>query len=334
MINVWDFDGGEGAAGKSLIELQQAVAHALNVKWLDAEAMPGKTLFIDAEDGDQVIHKRLADILQHHAKRFADLKDRFYPYSLLNQDPVLAALGKRSGRIEPTPMFDSLTEMVGDIKPILTVIASSANVFAGNEIDRSQVQQFVSMLTRLAILASGSVVLISHPSLAGINTDTGLSGSTQWHNAVRARFYIKGVKSEEGEPRGNRRVIEFRKNQYGPVSSEILLEYRNGLFVPVDNTTVDRAVREQQADDAFLEVARLLIAQNQDLSPMETSHNYAPTKIAEHPRSGTIRKEELKAAMQRLLDAGRIHILETGPASKRKKQLRLGTNPNPMEPAL
>jgi RecA-family ATPase len=191
------------------------------------------------------------------------------------------------------------------------------------------------MLTRLAILGSGGVVLISHPSLAGINTDSGLSGSTQWHNAVRARFYIKGVKSEQGEPTGNQRVIEFRKNQYGPVSSAIVLEYRNGLFLPVDATTVDQAVREQQADDTFLEVARLLIDQNQDLSPLETSRHYAPTKIAEHPRSGTIRKQELKAAMQRLLDAGRIYIETTpGPPSRQKKQIRLGSNPSPTDEAM
>ena len=45
-------------------------------------------------------------------------------------------------------------------------IASSADVFAGNEIDRSQVRQLVRMLTRIAIVSNGGVMLITHPSLA------------------------------------------------------------------------------------------------------------------------------------------------------------------------
>src|SRR5215510_11515525 len=117
-------------------------------------------------------------------------------------------------------------QAIGDIKPVSVTIASSANVFAGNEIDQSQVQQFISMLTRLAMLANGSLNLISHPSLTGINTDTGLSGNTQWHNAVRARSYLKSVKPEAGEqPDTDLRELVFKKNNYGPVSESIVLRY-------------------------------------------------------------------------------------------------------------
>jgi hypothetical protein len=45
--------------------------------------------------------------------------------------------------------------------------------------NRSQVQQFINLTTRLAIVANGALVLITHPSLTGINTGSGLSGSTQ-----------------------------------------------------------------------------------------------------------------------------------------------------------
>jgi hypothetical protein len=33
-------------------------------------------------------------------------------------------------------------------------------------------------------------MLLSHPSLTGINSGTGLSGTTGWHNSVRARMYF------------------------------------------------------------------------------------------------------------------------------------------------
>ena len=116
-------------------------------------------------------------------------------------------------------------------------IASSANVYAGSEIERGQVQQFIGLLTRLAIIANGAVVLVSHPSLTGIASDTGLSGNTQWHNAVRARFYLKGVKPDAGEQADtDLRELVFKKNNYGPISEDVLLRYQNGLFLPVGGT--------------------------------------------------------------------------------------------------
>jgi hypothetical protein len=179
---------GEGAAGKSTIYLQLAAAHALGRDWLGAKPQPGSALFIDAEDGERVIHKRLGDILHFHGARFADVVGKLHLLSLAGEDATLGAFGRRSSKIEPTALYRQLSEMAGDLKPTTIGLASSANMFAGNEIDRSQVNQFIGLLTRIAIVTRGSLVLISHPSLTGIETKTGLSGSTQWHNAVRARF--------------------------------------------------------------------------------------------------------------------------------------------------
>jgi hypothetical protein len=302
LFNIWDLDGvevpvqvwsvpdripvghttlfsGEGAAGKSLIELQACVAHAIDVNWLGNSVRPGRALFIDAEDDTGAIHHRLYDILRHHGRRFADTRDKLYVKSLFAQDAVMAVGNRKSGRVETTILYEQILEMVGDLKPVRITIASSANIFAGNELDRTQVQQLVTHLTRLATIASGSLVLVSHPSLTGIKTDSGLSGSTQWHNAVRARVYIKGIKEVEGEPQGNLRIIEFRKNQYGPLTEEIVVKYHNGLFVPA-NTTVDQAARDEQADSVYLMVLKILTEQNQDLSPAPKAHNSAATMIS------------------------------------------------------
>ncbi len=111
---------------------------------------------------------------------------------------MLGAL-TRGGKVEPTARYKQLLEAAGDIKPKMIGIASSADVFARSEIDRSQVKQFISLLTRVAIVAGGSVNLIAHPSLTGIATGSGLSGSTQWHNSVHARAYMTSVEPEEGE---------------------------------------------------------------------------------------------------------------------------------------
>jgi RecA-family ATPase len=82
-----------------------------------------------------------------------------------------------------------------------------ADVFGGSEIDRSQVRQFVALTRQIAIAANGYVIMSAHPSLAGINSNNGLSGSTQWHNSVRARGYLH----TEGDPLPN--DLAFRLQQ-------------------------------------------------------------------------------------------------------------------------
>jgi RecA-family ATPase len=140
-------------------------------------------MFIDAEDEAAELHRRLANILDHYSAPFADaIKGGLHMMSLAGQDAVLAA-PHRTGKIEPTALFKRFLQAAGDLKPKMIGIASSANVYAGSEIDRAQVQQFLSLMTKLAIAANGAVVLDTHPSLTGINSDSGLSGSPACHNS-------------------------------------------------------------------------------------------------------------------------------------------------------
>jgi RecA-family ATPase len=188
-------------------------------------------------------------------------------------------------------------------------IASSANVFAGSESDRSQVQQFVALLTRVAILANGSVQLISHPSLAGINSDTGLSGSTQWHNAVRARSYLKGIKPEAGEqPDNDIRELVFRKNQCGTLSNRVVLKYANGLFLPVPGmASLDRLAQAAKAQEVFLTLLKRFTRENRNLCA-NPGRGYAPKEFAaeEEARKANLRKADFQDAMRQLFKDGKI----------------------------
>jgi RecA-family ATPase len=301
---------GEGAAGKSTSQLHLSAAHVLGRDWLGTMPAQGPALFIDAEDDDKVIHRRLAAVTSHYNVRFADLiKGGLHLISLYGQDAVLATVS-RGGKVEPTPLYQQILEAVGDIKPIMTGLASSANFFAGNELDRGQVQQFISLMTRLAIVADGATVLISHPSLTGIANDTGISGNTQWHNAVRARFYMKGIKPENGdEPDGDLREIVFKKNNYGPVSESITLRYQNGLFLPVSGIgLLDQAAQDAKADEVFLDLLDRFTAENRNVSD-KASRSYAPAlfvKEEEAKRAGFTRSKVFEAAMRRLFKAKKI----------------------------
>src|SRR5262249_51283169 len=185
------------------------------------------------------------------------------------------------------------------IKPRMISLASSANMFAGNELDRAQVQQFVSLLTRVTRTSKGGLILISHPSLAGLSTGTGLSGSTQWHNSVRARFYIKAAENDDeddAEPRTDARTIEFLKNNYGPVSSSVTVQYRDGVFAPWTQDEAAAAAKREKAKEVFLTILRRFNQQNRHASP-NPRRPYAPPQFPEE--GGALQDGVSKHAPQR-----------------------------------
>jgi RecA-family ATPase len=170
-------------------------------------------------------------------------------------------------------------------------------------------RQFVGLLTRVAIVANGAVVLVSHPSLTGITSDSGISGTTQWHNAVRARFYMKGIKPEAGEqPDNDLREIVFKKNQYGPASASIIVRYQNGLFLPVPGmASLEKVARDARAEEIFLDLLQRLTSDNRRVSDRK-SPTYAPAVFARESAAlkAGITSNDLAAAMRRLFEAKKI----------------------------
>lgn len=314
---------GEGAAGKSTLALQLCAAHSLERDWLGSMPERGPAVFIDAEDDEVVIHRRLAAVVQHYGVKFKQLIDGgLHLMSLAGKDAVLATVSK-GGKVEATALYTLLVQAAADLKPTMICMASSANFFAGNEMDRAQVQQFIGMMTKLAIVANGTTVLISHPSLSGISSDSGTSGSTQWHNAVRARCFIRGVKADQQDdsgdrPDGNLREIFWKKSNYGPVSESIVLQWKDGLFLPVAGiTSFDAMAQAALADDVFIAVLKRLTRENRWVS-VKPGANYAPAKFAQEAeaKKANVRKDALTAAMLRLFERNVIWNLAYGKPSR------------------
>jgi RecA-family ATPase len=223
---------GEGAIGKSIVLMQLCAAHALGRDWLNAMPEPGPTIYIGCEDEADELHRRMVGVMAYYGAPMSDLTGRFYPISLAGQDTILAS-PSRSGIIQPTPLFARLQDAACDIKPKLIGLDTAADIFGGQENDRAQVRQFITLLRGMAIRANSTILICSHPSITGINTGTGLSGSTGWHNSVRARAYMHAVKTQAGEePDPELRELEFMKNNYGPIAERILLRWKGGVFVP------------------------------------------------------------------------------------------------------
>src|SRR6516165_10628328 len=181
-LNQGGLFSGEGGTGKSIIEMMKDVAHVAGKDWLGSQPELGPAFYLGAEDDTDELHIRLATIAKHYQVTFKQLiTGGLHVLCLLGKDATLCATTGKSGRVEVTQLYRQLYERAGDIKPKNISIDTLSRAFAGSEIDRVQVYAFAMHMQAVAMVAGGSVTVLSHPSLSGINSGSGISGSTAWH---------------------------------------------------------------------------------------------------------------------------------------------------------
>jgi RecA-family ATPase len=308
---------GDGGSGKTLIVMQLIAAASLRTQWFGRDVSIGPCLYYGAEDEADELHRRLKSIVASAGRELSEL-DGIRLIPMAGSDAVLAE-PDRNGHLAATALFKKLESETKALRPKLIVIDPSADVFGGDEINRSQVRKFVSMLRGLAIDYDCAVLLLSHPSLTGLNSGTGTSGSTAWNNSVRSRLYLQTTSPET-------RTLKVVKANHGKVGDEILIRWNDGVYDLDDGPDPVLAnVLNKSADDMFMAVFAKLTAQGQAVGP-NVGPSYAPKKISSHPDAKGYSKGDLAAAMQRLLDLGWLRIEVTGPPSRRYTQLMAALN--------
>jgi len=305
--------GGDGGTGKSLVALQLAVAAATGTQWLGRTISHGRVIFISAEDDQDELHRRLADIAQTNGLDFSDLTDLTIR-SLAGEDSLLAIESQL--KLIETTLFAELDARAATDEPVLIVIDTLADVFPGNENDRSQARQFISILRHLALKRACAVVLLAHPSLSGLNSGAGTSGSTAWNNSVRSRLYMSRIVQDGNEPDPDRRILATKKANYGRIGGEIALTYRNGVFIE-DGTPdgLDRMAIGAKAERVFMRLLRELTGQCRYVSATP-SVSFAPSVFAKHPKAEGMTMSALRIAMDHLFTRGEIVVMTRGRASK------------------
>jgi RecA-family ATPase len=304
------------------------VAHVVGGDWLHSLPEIGPAFYLGAEDDVDELHIRLAAIVKHYRTTFADVTaNGLHVLPLLGKDAVLCA-ASRSGKVETTALYQQIYEAAGDIKPKNISIDPLTRAFAGNEIDRTQVYAFASYMQRLAMAADGSVTVLSHPSLQGMNSGSGLSGSTAWHGAFRFRQYLTSAKPNDGEqPDSDLRQLEFKKNQYGPLGETIVVRYQNGLFLPERGiSNLETAAREAAADRIFIDLLKRFAETGRNLSHNKSSPNYAPKVFAAEAESkqAKLRKADFEEAMRRLFANKKLVVKNYGKPSNPHERIEVG----------
>jgi RecA-family ATPase len=321
--------GGDGGTGKSLVTLQLAVAMATSTPWLGLQTSPGKAIVLSAEDELDEIHRRLHQICFRREIRMEALT-QLSIIPLAGKSALLVTQDRSRATTQTTPLWEALREVLTETRPKMLIIDTLADVFGGDEINRVQTRTFIGLLRGLALEFDVAIVLLAHPSLSGMSSGSGSSGSTAWSNSVRSRLYFERVK-EDGDG-GNGRVLSTKKANYAAVGSQVKVRWRDGVFEnELANPNPEKAevlrASEAKIDGLFLKLLTEVVAHGRSVSP-NPSASYAPTFFETLADGAGTKAKAFAAAMERLLKADAIHIALSGPPSKRRSQLLPGKSPD------
>lgn len=222
---------GDGGLGKSLLLQQLMTAAAKGIPWLGMRTEACRSLAVFCEDDVDELHRRQERINAHYGLRMTDL-DGMMIESRPGRDCVLMQFKQWGGDGREMPMLHQLRYAAKQHGAKIVVLDTVADVFSGNEIDRNQPRVFIRALRKLALELQGCVILTQHPSNEGINSGSGRSGSTGWHNSVRSRLYLTGPKRKpDDDGPTDQRVLKTMKSNYSRSGGKLNLRWDKGVFV-------------------------------------------------------------------------------------------------------
>lgn len=318
--------GGDGGVGKSLLAQQLATAMAIGQPFLGIEphADPVPSLSLFCEDDLEELHFRQRHINTHYRCDMGDLAAMTL-LSRVGEENGLMAFERRTDEGQVTPLYHQLEHRIRESGVELIIIDTAADSFLGNENIRTQVRQYVAALRRLARINDGGVLLMAHPSLTGLNTGSGLSGSTAWHNSVRGRLYLSKPPTIDGEEeQSDARILKLMKSNYGRAGEQLKLVWRDHVFALDDQgrgwsgNVVDRI----ELDNAVLAGLRKLLGNGALIAADPDAKTGFANKVRNLPSCRHLSWQTVIAAQERLIASGRIEKVEMGPPSKRRVYVR------------
>jgi len=237
---------GDGGLGKTLLAQQLACSASLGARWLGLETTKSRTLAVLCEDDLGELHRRHNDIKAALGYGVGNPFDDALLWPRIGRDNLLMHWGSAKAA-SPGPFLEKLEQRLDRLEPSLLILDTLADFYGGLELDRLQVNYFVKailggMIRRRPGL---TILLLGHPSVRGMESDAGFSGSTAWNNAVRSRLYL--TRPKDGA-QGDRMLTRGKAN-YSASGAEtgLRLTYESGVF---------RLVEEVDEGDPILWAAK------------------------------------------------------------------------------
>jgi RecA-family ATPase len=302
---------GSGGEGKTTIVQQLATACAIGHTWFGLSVRQCNSLLLFCEDDLDEMHRRQEVINASYGCDFASLEAmRWLPR--LGDDNVLMTFDR--GKALLTATFEQLLA-AAEARPVgLIATDTLADVFGGNESDRSQSRLFVQQaLGQLARRTGAAVLALAHPSLTGVNSGSGASGSTSWVGTFRSHLFLSTPEGEEGEVADdNARILTRKKTNVARRGETLELQWRDGVFVAKQAPTgIIASIERRTARRVFLELLQRTVDENQPVTSNSRSGNYAPRLFVTRPERERFKVPDFSRAMQELFASGEIKNVET-----------------------
>lgn len=171
-----------------------------------------------------------------------------------------------------TPSFDALSELYRSTKSRVLIIDNASDVYAANEVERSNVSKFIRSLTKLVRSNGGAAILLSHidKASAKARTTESYSGSTAWNNAARSRLSLS---SQNG-----RLILQHLKSNRGRLAADIDLEWQQGVPMLINSPSsiaLGGACLEEQVRGAVLNLIAACNRRGENISVESQARNNA-----------------------------------------------------------
>lgn len=227
---------GDGGLGKSILGMQLLTAVAAGIPWLGHGVPQGVAYGLFCEDTEDILQLRQIAISEHYNVRDEDLRHLYINDRAIDETKLF---GRRSD-LHPldagwTPLWQRYCATLRRLRPVVNVIDTAAAVFGGNENDRDQVGEFIRGLKKLSIELAMATVIFAHPSVEGMKSGRGASGSTGWANTARAHIYFtRPDDPEANDPDDEIREVITRKHNYGKKALPFRVKWHEGCYVPME----------------------------------------------------------------------------------------------------
>jgi RecA-family ATPase len=349
---------GPGGMGKTSNDMVEAIAMVTGRNLLGEQ--PEERLrvwFHNGEDPRDEIDRRLAAICQHFKIPQEELTGWLWTTSG-NEFPLRVAKGYANFEVNAV-LVRQISAAISDNQIDLAIFDPLVTLHSVSEIDTGKMDGVIRLFAGIADETDAAIELAHHvrKPAAGSAADYDvhdIRGVAAITDAVRAARVLNRMNERDAEAAGCseiERLSRFRvdraKGNYSPAQVAtwrqfINIELPNGDDVGVvapwnfpgqGEQTPEKAAADQKAEHVFLQLLDKFTARGANVSA-NSGPTYAPAKFAEEREAKTARvsKAALKAAMNRLLDSGRIRTEPFGRDSRNSRRLVRGQGTQEAQP--
>lgn len=321
---------GDGGTGKSLMTLQLAMACSVGDPWLGLTInAPGPALYISAEDARDEVSRRVQEIAKAMGRPVSDFGD----VQLRSLAGECALLAHDNEPLIPTALYHEIKAFIGDHNPRVVILDTLADLYPANENERSKVRQFMGLLKRIAIEEEVTVIMLAHPSLSGMSSGSGTSGSTAWNNSARSRLYLTRLDKKDSNYSENARRLTNHKLNYGAQGSHIDIHWNDGAFTveapqSPEMVKMSLEIANAEIDAFFIEMLTTFASQGLTVSA-KAGANSGPRLFAKEDaaKARGFTKLRLEQAQRRLIGSGKVSVIDVGSPSRRQQHLVVSDPP-------